>query len=198
MVPNIHVYHKTATKRNHREIPPVNCLKRKMILPRFSLSKILRKNHKTNSVRFSENHFLPLGLPTVTLVQSRDPYIKTSQSKSSKNIEQLASTLPSYLEKLEYLADLYNFDLLFNAEGGLKHLRLVYPKSAIAKPLFVESFRATTKEECCQQALNSKRPELVLTNDKNANKRKNQKMPKKSKNGQNVDDLTREFEIDLN
>ena len=113
----------------------------------------------------------------------------------------MASTLPSYLEKLEYLADLYNFDLLFNAEGALMHLRLVYPKSKIAKPIFVESFRSKTKEECCQQALISKRPDLVSTSDKNAIKRKNQKMPKKTKNGPNektVDDLTREFEIDLN
>ena len=79
------------------------------------------------------------------------------------------------------------------------HLRLVYPKSTIAKPIFVESFRAKTKEECCQQALISKRPDLVSTTDKNANK--SQKNPKKTKNGPNektVDDLTREFEIDLN
>ena len=131
----------------------------------------------------------------------RDSYLKTFQSKSTQNIEQLASTLSSYREKIEYLADLYNFDLLFNSEGALMHLRLVYPKSTIAKPLFIESFRAKTKEECCQQALMSKRPELVSTNDKNATKIKNQKMPKKPKNRQNaqtVDDLTREFEIDLN
>ena len=94
---------------------------------------------------------------------------------------------------MHYLSDLYNFDLSFNAEGALMHLRLVYPKSSIAKPLFVESFRAKTKEDCCREALISKRPELVSANDKTASKKK----PKKSKNGPNVDNLTREFEIDL-
>ena len=190
MVPKISL--KTARRKNRRQIPLLNCLKRKTILPRFSLSKILRKNHKTNTGGFSEFHFC---------LKIRDSYLKTFHSKSSQNIEQLASTLSSYREKIEYLADLYNFDLLFNAEGALMHLRLVYPKSTIAKPLFIESFRAKTKEECCQRALMSKRPELASTNDKNANKIKNQKMPKKPKNRQNaqtVDDLTREFEIDLN
>ena len=48
---------KTARRKNRRQIPLLNCRKRKTILPRFSLSKILRKNHKTNSGGFSDFHF---------------------------------------------------------------------------------------------------------------------------------------------
>ena len=101
---------------------------------------------------------------------------------------------------MQYLSDLYNFDLSFNAEGALMHLRLVYPKSTIAKPLFVESFRGKTKEDCCREALILKRPDLVSAKDKPNNGPKKKNGPKngpKSKNGPNVDDLTREFEIDL-
>ena len=54
MVPKM--FHQTARRKKHRQIPPLNCPKRKMILPRFSLSKILRKNLKTNSGRFSDFH----------------------------------------------------------------------------------------------------------------------------------------------
>lgn len=159
---------------NRNEIIPKNCPKKKS-----PANKLPEKKNDTANIQSKQN------------VSKKS---HNEVSKASTNIEQLASTLPSYLEKIEYLADLYNFDLLFNAEGARMHLRLVYPKSTIAKPLFVESFRAETKDQCIRQVLLSKRPELVLANDKSANKTKS----KKSKTGKNIDDLTREFEIDLN